>query len=284
MPDQYLIIEGNRVNMDGGGMFSSVPKALWQKWFISDDNNQIRFATRCLVAKTNDLTILMEAGAGAYMEPKMADRYALDTSENKLITNLAENDISEESVDYVILSHLHFDHVGGLVPTWPGTQDDNWSLHFPNAKYVISRTQFERAHNPHPRDRASYIKDLCEKLENSGRLILIDEDSTGVAELDGLISFEFTNGHTPGLLHSLLHMNGETLFFASDLIPGNAWIHLPITAGYDRNPELVVDEKAEILKRAIKENWIIVFTHDPEIAMTRVSVDEATGKYQPVAI
>lgn len=284
MPDKYFTVESNRISMDGGGMFGHAPKGIWGKWLPCDEHNLIRLATRCLVVQADGLTILFEAGTGAYMDPKFAERYCIDTSEHKLLANLAGHNINESDVDYIILSHLHFDHVGGILPQWPGMQDSNWELLFPNAKYVVGRGQFERSLQPHSRDRASYIKGLGEKLEATGRLVLVDENNPSVPELEGLVSLEVSNGHTPDLLNSLVRIDGKTLYYASDLIPGAPWVHLPITTGFDRNPELLVNEKKHVLDRAVREDWIIIFMHDPDVSAAHIIFDEEKGKYLPVPV
>ena len=184
-------------------------------------------------------------------------------------------------MDYVILSHLHFDHVGGIVPAWPGIENPDWLPHFPNAKYVISKTQFERATSPHPRDRASYIVGLNTKLQESKRLILVENNQTEIGGLKGIISFVFTDGHTPGLMHSIIHGENEKIFFAADLIPGTQWIHLPIVMGYDRFPEQTINEKKIVLEQAVAENWLMFYTHDDQFAASRIALNEKV-RYEAV--
>lgn len=272
-------IEGNRQWLDGGAMFGNAPKTLWQKWVNCDEHNRIPLACRSLLVKTGNKTILLETGIGYFMAPKLADRFGIEGKDHLLLENLMQKGIHEEDVDYVVLSHLHFDHAGGLVPVWPGIEKPDWQPHFPNAKYVISKTQFERANSPHPRDRASYIVGLNTKLQESKRLILVENNQSEIADLKDLVSFTFTDGHTPGLMHSIIHGVKETIFFAADLIPGTPWIHLPIVMGYDRFPEQTINEKRIVLEQAAAKNWLMFYTHDSKIAASRIKKNEK-GRFE----
>ncbi|KPJ62011.1 MAG: metallo-beta-lactamase, partial [Deltaproteobacteria bacterium DG_8] len=167
-------IEGNRQWLDGGAMFGNAPKSLWTRWVQCDAQNRISLACRSLVVKSENLTLLFEAGIGFYMEPNLYSRYGVEGTSELLLKNLAQKGIAEEDVNYVILSHLHFDHAGGLLPEWPEINKADWVPHFPNATYLVGKTQYERSLSPHLRDAASYIPGLAEKLRESGRLVLLD--------------------------------------------------------------------------------------------------------------
>jgi glyoxylase-like metal-dependent hydrolase (beta-lactamase superfamily II) len=272
-------IEGNRQWLDGGAMFGNAPKTLWSKWIECDEFNRIPLACRGLLVKAENKTVLFETGIGYFMEPKLAGRFGIEGKNHILLENLKKNGVQDEDVDYVILSHLHFDHAGGLVPIWPGIENPDWLPHFPNAKYVVSKTQFERSIAPHPRDRASYIVGLNTKLQESNRLILIENNQSEFADLKGLVSFFFTDGHTPGLMHSIIHGENEKIFFAADLIPGISWIHLPIVMGYDRFPEQTVNEKKIVLEKAVAENWLLFYTHDIQVVASQIKRNER-GRFE----
>jgi glyoxylase-like metal-dependent hydrolase (beta-lactamase superfamily II) len=116
-------------------------------------------------------------------------------------------------------------------------------------------------------------------LESSGRLEIVDGDTS--ATLGDGYRFHVSDGHTPGLLLTEVAMPAGPIVFAADLIPGRAWVHLPITMGYDRFPELLIDEKARLLAELVARGGRLFFTHDPEVALSTVSRD-AQGKYVPV--
>ena len=169
-----------------------------------------------------------------------------------------------------MLSHLHFDHAGGLLGEFSEGREPE--LLFPNAQYVIGEQAWERACKPHPRDRASFIPRLTERLAASERLELVSGGRS--RSLGGRVQFHFSNGHTPGLMHAEL----GGVVFCSDLIPGRPWVHLPVTMGYDRNPELLIDEKRGFLEDKIARGVQLFFTHDVGCAIAAPTRD-ASGRY-----
>ena len=271
---QCFSIEGNRMWLDGGAMFGNAPKAMWSRWAECDEHNRVPLACRSLLVKAGGPVLLFEAGIGSFMEPKRASRYGAENRGSPLLRNLEAAGVREEEVDYVILSHLHFDHAGGLIPDWPAISTPDWAPHFPKAKYVVSRAQWERARSPHLRDRASYVPELYAKLESSGRLLLTDAETTGLPGLEDRVSFIYASGHTPGLMHAIIRGEKRTVFFTSDTIPGTAWIHLPIVMGYDRFAEQTVDGKMSILETAVAEGWLLFYTHDPEVVASSVKIGD----------
>jgi glyoxylase-like metal-dependent hydrolase (beta-lactamase superfamily II) len=261
--------------LDGGAMFGNAPKALWQRWLPPDAENRIELACRCLLIECEGQKILCETGIGAFFEPKMAERYGIQTPErHRLLENLAALGIKEAEIDMVILSHLHFDHAGGLLSPFSTSPT---RLLFPKATYVLGTESLARAQQPHLRDRASFIPELVPLLLDSGRLLQIDHsDAQGKipGPLQDRISFYFTHGHTPGHMHTFLRGDTHSVFFCGDLIPGLSWLHLPITMGYDRFPEKLIDEKKKIYAPACQENWYLFYTHDSRVAMSQCKQDE----------
>jgi glyoxylase-like metal-dependent hydrolase (beta-lactamase superfamily II) len=231
------------------------------------------------VVKTENLILLFEAGIGFYMELKLSSRYGVEGEGALLLKNLEKEGIHEKDVDYVILSHLHFDHAGGIVPEWPAIDKAEWAPLFPNARYLVGKTQYERSLSPHSRDFASYVPGLSERLKESGRLVLANSQEPDIEGLKGIVSFFYSDGHTPGLLTSIIHGKREILFFCSDLIPGTFWVNLPVVMGYDRFPEQTVNEKKIIMEKAAAERWLLFYTHDPNVAASRVTLN-SKGKYE----
>ena len=261
---------GNRYKLDGGAMFGNAPKAMWERWIPADGLNRIRLATRPVLAVTGKHAILVDAGVGAYMEPKIKDRFGVDESGHVLLKSLEERGFHPEDVTGVILSHLHFDHAGGMLSEWQEGREP--SLLFPHAQYYVGEMAWKRATHPNPRDRASFIPTLNRFLEQSGRLRLIRKgDELTFDELT--IRFIPSYGHSPGLLCSDMRWDDKRAVFASDLIPGRPWVHLPITMGYDRFPELLIEEKEFLLDSLVKDNGWITFVHDPDISAARVKED-----------
>ncbi len=198
---------GNSQLLDGGAMFGNVPRTVWEKWVEVDSKGRIELACRALLIETAGKKILCETGIGSYMDPKMKERFGVVDNRHALRENLALRKISPDEIDFVVLSHLHFDHAGGILLSFENLKGGELCLDdllFPKARYVVGREAYMRAQSPHPRDKASFIPGLAELLKKTGRLELIDRDRGAAPFLGQQISFLFSDGHTPGQMHTVI--------------------------------------------------------------------------------
>lgn len=275
---KLVSIEGNSQRLDGGAMFGNCPRPVWEKWAPPDEKNRITLACRALLVVDEvggkPRRVLLEAGIGVFFEPKMRERFGVQGDRHVLVDSLAAAGVRPEDIDVVVLSHMHFDHAGGLLTAYAPGQAP--ALVFPNAAYVVSERAWARALEPHARDRASFIPELQGMIEATGRLEVVSGEES--VTLGPRYSFTISEGHTPGLMLTRVESDEGPVTFLGDLVPGVPWVHLPITMGYDRYPELLIDEKKALLERIVAENGWAFFTHDPKVAMARIE-RETSGKY-----
>ena len=168
MTKQLFSLVGNSQKLDGGAMFGNVPKAMWQDWVTVDEENRIDLSCRALLVKESSRNILFETGIGAFFEPKYKQRFGVNEDEHILLDSLKQHGLTHEDIDIVVLSHMHFDHAGGLLTQYQEGSEPE--LLFPNAKYLVGAANWERANKPHFRDRASFLPVLNKLLEQSKRV------------------------------------------------------------------------------------------------------------------
>lgn len=250
--------------LDGGAMFGTVPRVLWEKSNPPDEKNRIPMEARALLLKSPTRKVLIDCGNGSdfvakYGEklgPKFAEMYGLDPQGPSLLKSLAKQGLKPEDVTDVVLTHLHFDHAGG------GTRAENGMLvpTFPKARYYVQKANLETATNPNLREKASYFPANYEPLKKAGVLNLIEGDQENI--LPG-ISVLVSNGHTQG--HQAVKVsNGKTtLFYCGDIVPTSSHVRLAWVMGYDLQPLKLIEEKQRFLGPAADEKWFLYFEHDP---------------------
>lgn len=270
-------VPGNSQRLDGGAMFGNAPRPMWEQWIAPDERHRIPLACRCMLVRDGDRTILFETGIGAFFAPALRERFGVVEDRHVLLDELVALGVAPEAIDVVVLSHLHFDHAGGALTAW--REGAAPALVFPRAHWVVGAEAWARALAPHPRDRASFIPELPALLEATGRLERVTGETSAV--LGPGFRFHRSEGHTPGLLLGEVAMPAGPVVFAADLIPGKPWVHVPITMGYDRYPERLIDEKTALLTDLLARGGRLFFTHDPTIAMGTVARD-ARGRFHTV--
>jgi glyoxylase-like metal-dependent hydrolase (beta-lactamase superfamily II) len=256
-------IEYGRFKLDGGAMFGVVPKPLWERVALPDDENRIDMATRGMLIRAGARKILVDTGIGDKMSEKLNRIYAVDFSRFSLENSLKQVGLSYEDITDVILTHLHFDHTGGSTRI---DDDENIIPTFPNATYWLQRQQYDWALSPSDRDRASFMPVNYVPLYEKGCLELLE----GERELFPGISVIPVHGHTFGQQLIKVADGSEAVLFCADLCPTAAHIPLPYIMGYDLQPLVTLEEKKNILPRVVEEEWTVFFEHDPNIIMAKV--------------
>ena len=269
--------------LDGGAMFGVVPKPLWEKRIPADERNRIPLAMRCLLVESPDALILIDNGAGNKESEKFIDIFGIDNVASdparfptRLEEALAHAGFAADDVDIVIDTHLHFDHAGGNTRR---AADGAIELSFPRARYIAQRGEFEWAHLRNERIQASYLRHNFDPVAEAGRFDLVDGDIEVVPGVQLLR----TPGHTPHHQSVLLRSAGDTACFLADVIPTSAHLPLPWIMGYDVEPLVTLETRRWLLQRALEEQWLLVFEHDPIAAWGRLEGDFARPALVPPA-
>ncbi len=251
-------------------MFGVVPKVLWSKTNPADGNNRISMAMRALYVEGGGHRLLVDSGAGTKLDEKMLRNYVVETE--GLGPALEKRGIRPSSVTDAVVTHLHFDHAGGYT-YYDGNGD--LRLVMPEAVHHVQRRQWEAAHAPNEKDRASFFEENFGPIERSGRLHLVG----GEEEIFPGVTLIPTDGHTPG--HQVVLVDGGegALLYCGDLIPLASHVNLPYIMSYDHYPLETLEEKKRLLGRAADEGWILFFEHDPAIAACRVRRAD-NGKFE----
>lgn len=239
---------------DGGAFFGIIPKVMWQKKVPADELNRITVSCNSVLVRTGKQNILIETGIGNKLEEK---RKKIFESQEKLLENLGATRVAPEEINIVINSHLHFDHCG-----WNTVYKNGAAVAtFPNAKYFAPEGEWRHALLQTERDRVSYLSPNYDPLIQSGQMQLID----GNAEIAPGISVEVWPGHTRNMWAVFVRSGGKTACYISDLIP-TTWHLDPVWAmAYDLFPLEVLENRKRYYARAIAEQWLTMFTHDPDV-------------------
>jgi len=260
---QVFSLETGKFKLDGGAMFGVVPKSIWNKSNPADENNLCTWALRCLVIKEAGRIILIDTGMGDKQDAKFFSHYQPHETVS-LADALQKINIGVDDITDVLLTHLHFDHVGGAI----SKINDKLMPTFLNASYWISEPQWNLALHPNRREKASFLTENIMPIKESGQLKLITlpafQSSTSLQEIKFTesISCIVVHGHTEAMLLPKIKIGNETIVYMADLLPSIGHIPLPYVMGYDMQPLITLEEKEKFLNAALKENYILFFEHD----------------------
>ena len=255
--------------LDGGAMFAVVPRPLWETSIPPDDRNRIPLGLRCLLVEAPGALVLVDTGIGNKEEAKFRSIYGVDNAgePTRLEDAIRAAGFGPEDVDIVLSTHLHFDHAGGNTVL---REDGSIAPAFPGARYVVQRREFDFAHSPNERIRASYLARNIEPVARAGLQDFVD----GPATVTEGVSVLPTPGHTPHHQSVLIRSEGETACFLADVCPTTAHVPLPWILGYDLEPLVTRESRGGLWTRAREEEWWLIFEHDPRVAWGRLDPGE----------
>lgn len=268
-PFEIHSVANGTIRLDGGAMFGVVPKVLWADVADVDEANRILLATRTLVAVDRGAgrVILVDTGCGSKWAPEQARRFAIEHDAGAIGRCLESLGLSCEAVTDIVVTHLHFDHNGGLTE-WTEEPGGATKPRYPRARHWIHREHLEHAQRPHLKDKASFIRADFECLVSAGLLTLVEgEDPEPPFEGAQWI---VSQGHTPYQLHPVFGSGAEKLAFAGDLVPTMAHLRPGWVMAYDVRPMETIDEKRALYRRCLEDGWHLAFPHDPKCGGVRI--------------
>ncbi len=263
------IIETGKFKLDGGAMFGVVPKKLWSRLNPSDDQNLCTWSMRCLLVEDGDRKILIDTGLGDKQDEKFRSHFH-PHGEDTLSRSLKRAGFCAEDITDVLLTHFHFDHVGGAISR--NAKGELLPV-FPNAKYWSNEKHLRWALEPNPRERASFLKENILPLIDHQVLEMVDiEDGVNFSDH---ITLDFVYGHTEAMMIPYIDLGqGHTLVYAADLLPSHCHIGMPYVMGYDIRPLETLKEKAQLYEKVVNDHTFIFYEHDKDMVASTLVKNE----------
>ena len=240
-----------------------VPRPLWSRFTETDERGRLRCRLNLLLIEAGGTRLLVETGTGERLTDK--DREIKGIEGGQPAVALRELGEDPASVDVVIVSHLHYDHAGGMV-------DASGQPLFPNARYVVQRDDAEAARGRELRLQGIMEAEQLDLLRASGQL----EEVDGEVELAPEVRVMRTGGHTRGsqaVLIGAAHGSQRAVFFG-DLIPTRWQLPVRWTSAFDDYPIDAVEVRHDLLSRAVTGGWWCYFTHDPGPMPVQLALSE----------
>jgi glyoxylase-like metal-dependent hydrolase (beta-lactamase superfamily II) len=241
---------------DGGAVFGVVPKSLWSRRMEADELNRVPLAFNCYLVRTGSQNILIETGLGDKRDVRARGFMNVPPITESLPDSLARRGVDPESIDIVINSHLHWDHVSGNTIM----REDGVTAAFPSARYLAER---------HVRDAASYLDENYDPLVESGQMTLVDGDYEAAPG----VWMRRAPGHNRDMMVVTAESRGATFCFFSDLVPTAAHIQPTWVAAFDLDPIETIDNKTKWLGAAADGGWQCSFAHEVNLAFAQIRRD-----------
>lgn len=244
-------LSGGVTNLDGGAMFGVVPKVLWSRKYSPNDKNQIELPTDPILIQVDGKNFLVESGIGkGKLTEKQLKNYGV-TKESELELSLEKLGLSPDKIDYLLMTHLHFDHACGLTRL----EDGEYVSTFPNAKIITSQVEWDEMRNPNIRSKATYWKENWEAIETQ---VEPYEEHWNF----GPITMVHTGGHSDGHSILLIEDGGEMAIHMADIMATHAHKNPLWVMAYDDYPMDSIAAKQKWIPYAIEKNAWFTFYHD----------------------
>lgn len=261
------ILDGGHLSLDGGAMFGIIPKPLWSRLVEVDEGNRIPLATTCFYVEAGGKRILVESGTGQRAKYDEKEQGFFQFAEHWIVDSLAAIGVEPESIDIVVLTHMHFDHAGG------GTMSDGKGGYvptFPRAEYVVQWGEWDDAIHSHAVMSGTYRRENLAPLEDADVLSLV----TGDAEIAPGVSVRLLPGHTRHQQGVVFSGGGETLILPADLMPTSAHVGIRYNMAYDLLPFENMENKKRLLKECEDRGMGLLLGQDPRHVQFRLGMDD----------
>ena len=274
MSTSLKIISDGVMKVDGGSMFGPIPKETWENNVATDRKNRMTLGLNCLLAQIGGQNILIDTGIGS-KEMVDVDREKLGLVPSRLLRGLKGVGLTPKDINAVILTHLHFDHSGGctrldragnIVPT------------FTKARYFVQERCWHEACNPNERANHSHRPDNFLPIDERGQLELLDGDTEIMPGLNVMV----TDGHASGHQMVMFNHGGERVVYLGDIVPTPHHLNLVAISAFDSSPEATLQQKKDLLFRAEREGWLLVFSHGHDIRAGYLERRGGMGFLRPV--
>jgi glyoxylase-like metal-dependent hydrolase (beta-lactamase superfamily II) len=269
---QVALVQAGTFRSDAGTLFGPVPWVLWGTLVGDevDDKRRLLQALNCLLIETPSGRVLVETGIGERVDDKTREQRSYEGP--WIAAALETAGFLPESVNVVAMSHLHFDHAGGLLRA-------DGSKAFPHAKIVAQKAEWEVALGDNPRLIASYVQPELRLVESWGKQGWED----GEKEVLPGVSVVPTGGHSAGHQAVVVRGSGDgarTLTFFGDLLM-RPWAANPRwVTSFDDFPLDSVARKAELFAQAVEEDWIVVLSHEARRPVGRLVLDRDRFRFE----
>ena len=248
-------IETGNFKLDGGAMFGVVPKTIWQKTNPADANNLIDMSMRCLLIEDGNRLTLIDTGLGDKQSQKFFGYYYL-FGDFSLDASLAKHGFHRDDITDVFLTHLHFDHCGGVIEF--NQTKTILQPAFKNAKVWSNEAHWNWATEPNPREKASFLTENILPIQQNGQLNFVQQNAKDQIGFDVLLM----DGHTEKQMLPKITYQDKTIVFMADLLPTVGHIPLPYVMGYDTRPLITITEKAAFFFFSSDKNYYLFLEHD----------------------
>lgn len=248
---RFTWLKGGVTHLDGGAMFGVVPKPLWSRKYEVNDKNQIELRTDPILIQADGKNYLVESGIGnGKLTDKQKRNFGVD-EESEIEQSLEAMGLSPLDIDYVLMTHLHYDHANGLTRE----QNGEYVSVFPNATIVSSEVEWNEMRNPNIRSKATYWKENWEPIQE--QVVTFKEEWH-----HGPFKMVHTGGHSDGHSIIIIEDEGETVVHMADLMATHAHQNVLWVMAYDDYPMDSIAGKQKWMKFAQEKNAWFTFYHD----------------------